>query len=235
MKRNPVVLSVLIAFIFTLVGGLRPSRALGTCTTLSGNYLSTNTPFTSPTFAVAAGDTVTATNIPAGTGIIGVGLEITINGTIFPQFGGGSSTSASGSVPVSANGTGSVFFLNVNNSPAPAVTMNWTITVGQNCGAGAPAKPLFTDGRLNDRDAMQTAAIYCKPNGGVEVWAVIDSVGYFAFTATPTDLSLVPEKPFRNTRIKSGRGVTLYRLTSGELQINAPNGYVYIWNGCPAS
>jgi hypothetical protein len=27
--------------------------------------------------------------------------------------------------------------------------------------------------------------------------------------------------------------MTLYRLMSGELQINASNDYVFVWNGCP--
>ena len=89
------------------------------------------------------------------------------------------------------------------------------------------------DGRINDRpeDNMQTAAIYCTADG-VTIWSVKDSVGKFAFTATRKEIDAVPKNPVKNTLIKQAKNIALYRLTTGEMQVNAPNNYVFIWKGC---
>jgi hypothetical protein len=92
-------------------------------------------------------------------------------------------------------------------------------------------KCTFHDGRENCNDAGQTDAVYCK-DGGVTVYALYKEVGYLAFTVTKAELASFPEKPARNTLIKQGKGAELYRLTSGELQLNGPNGYTYRWPGC---
>lgn len=114
-----------------------------------------------------------------------------------------------------------------------------TIVGGQlPTGAGIPG-----DYEVNptSSDPARTAAIYCKPDGSIDVWQVVNSQGVPAFTASPIDIAAVPSRPLANTLIKSDSqgdlGVRLYRLTSGEFQINAPrgnnpNGYVFIWNGC---
>ena len=100
---------------------------------------------------------------------------------------------------------------------------------GDDCDEG----PLpFDDGRVNSNDATETAAVYCEDDGGVSVWNIVNSKGYFAFTVTADELAEIDDYPEQNTLIKSGSGVSLYRLTSGELQINAPNNYVFIWDGC---
>jgi hypothetical protein len=80
--------------------------------------------------------------------------------------------------------------------------------------------PIFEDGRLNDCDAGQTAAVYCTDNGSVKVLAIFDGKGYPAFTASPEEIAAVPTHPAKNTLIKSSNGAFLYRLTSGELQVN---------------
>jgi hypothetical protein len=80
--------------------------------------------------------------------------------------------------------------------------------------------PIFTDGRLNDCDAGQTAAVYCQSNGSVEVKAIYKGEGYPAFTASEDEIAKVPTHPAKNTLIKSGNGAFLYRLTSGLLQVN---------------
>jgi hypothetical protein len=110
-----------------------------------------------------------------------------------------------------------------------------TVTATTSCsGPGQAGEvPLFTDGRINT-DAAQTASIYCA-NGGITVYAVVDSVGHLAFKATKAELAAVPAKPAKNTLITSGLNVSLYRLTTGQFQINAPDDYVFTWNGCPAS
>jgi hypothetical protein len=77
------------------------------------------------------------------------------------------------------------------------------------------------DDRLNKCDSGQTAAVYCLSDGSVKVMSIhSDSKGYLAFIASPTDIAKVSAKPAINTPIMSGDGATLYRLTSGELQVN---------------
>ncbi len=62
-----------------------------------------------------------------------------------------------------------------------------------------------------------------------------------AFRATTTELSTVPELPEVNTQIESYFEIALYRLTSGEFQVNygpsRQDGKIYelIWTGCPAT
>jgi len=93
------------------------------------------------------------------------------------------------------------------------------------------------DGRLNC-DAAQTVAVYCLSDGSVKILAIdaVTNNGTLAFIASPTEIAKVPAKPTKNTAIKSGMDATLYRLTSGELQVNRnePSGkpYVFIFNGC---
>ncbi|NDJ86844.1 MAG: hypothetical protein GYB66_13255 [Chloroflexi bacterium] len=83
----------------------------------------------------------------------------------------------------------------------------------------------------------RTAAIYCRANGAIEVYAIVNGNGVPAFTATPEEIAAVGV-PLANTLIKEGGGgIRLYRLSSGEFQVNAPmgsdpNGYVVIWDGC---
>lgn len=97
----------------------------------------------------------------------------------------------------------------------------------------------FEDDRINVRDVMATATIYCLPDGGVSIWDVnIMSQGEPAVAVTAAEIAAVPERPAENTLIAGIPGISLYRLTSGELQVNAaPNfygdpEYVFIWGGC---
>ncbi len=119
-------------------------------------------------------------------------------------------------------------------SPLPAGCK----TTGQPpAGTAAVFRCPFHDGRLNSCDAGQTAAVYCS-TGTVNVYAVdaTTSAGRYAFSASPAEIVKVPFKPAKNTAIKSNLGATLYRLTSGELQVNRlePTGkmYAYIFAGC---
>lgn len=59
------------------------------------------------------------------------------------------------------------------------------------------------------------------------------------FRATRAEIAAVPEFPAVNTLIEQNDAIALYRLTSGEFQVNAgPDGngkvYVLIFNNCPA-
>jgi hypothetical protein len=79
---------------------------------------------------------------------------------------------------------------------------------------------LFHDGRLNNDDAGETFAVYCKADGSVEVMAIYKGEGFLAFVASPAEIAAVPTHPATNTIIKQGKGAFLYRLTSGLLQVN---------------
>jgi hypothetical protein len=80
----------------------------------------------------------------------------------------------------------------------------------------------FTDGRLDKFSRAQTAIIFCRPDNSLEVWGLEGSNGKPAFTVTLDELAKRPLKPKKNTLLKSGLNIRLYRLTSGELQVNAP-------------
>jgi hypothetical protein len=114
-------------------------------------------------------------------------------------------------------------------APKPALTS--TNSVGGYFG------PLYYDNRLNDKDGDESVAIYCEVDGSVKVLALYNQKGVAAFIATPAEIATVPKSPTINTVIKSGNGATLYRLTSGELQVNRTedNGkmYHFIFKDCP--
>lgn len=99
---------------------------------------------------------------------------------------------------------------------------------------------LYDDGRLNNNDALETAAVYCTENGGLVIYGPPppSSLWHIVLTVTTAELDSVPTHPDIDILIKSGGGVNLYRLTSGELQINAPGvdakgDYVFIFKDCP--
>lgn len=95
----------------------------------------------------------------------------------------------------------------------------------------------INDGRVNHLDKAAEAAIYCT-NNGIEVYDLDWSGnGTFLFRTTFAELDQVPTVPAENTLIEGAPGFGLYRLTSGELQLNGPadwqgKPYVFIWNGC---
>src|SRR5262249_29686783 len=112
-----------------------------------------------------------------------------------------------------------------------------TIVVFASCSPAAPL-PWYGDGRLNV-DPGQLATVYCA-NGEVAVYRIIQSVGYLSLRVSQATIAKGPKYPARNTLIAEDHHykVRLYRLTSGELQINATsyesgkNDYVFIWPGC---
>lgn len=95
------------------------------------------------------------------------------------------------------------------------------------------------DGRVNAHDLAAGGAIYCAPGGGVAVWDInIRSVGELTLVASPEVIAAVPTAPEVNTLIAEAGNFRLYRLTSGELQVNGPGiystdpEYVFTWSGC---
>jgi hypothetical protein len=107
----------------------------------------------------------------------------------------------------------------------------------------AAPTPVPSDGRLNAYDAASSAVIYCIDND-IQVYGVAkDSKGFLSFVVTQDEIETLGV-PTENTLIRSGRSgydplIRLYRLSSGEFQINAPDlsgeadkEYTFIWNGC---
>ncbi len=99
--------------------------------------------------------------------------------------------------------------------------------------------PLYNDGRVNIYDALESVTAYCVNYGDVQVWAVKNSQGYYAFTATKAELNAQPFNPAQPLLIKQSLGVQLWRLPNGQLQINgpsynssAPGQYAFAWSGC---
>lgn len=106
------------------------------------------------------------------------------------------------------------------------------------------------DNRLNSvSDApYQTAAVYCGVENSIQVYGIRFGEGYLAFLVTQDEIDAVGIPPIGASEddmlIKqtSDGQIRLYRLPTGEFQVNAPiddairgnlpNGYVFIWDGC---
>jgi len=90
------------------------------------------------------------------------------------------------------------------------------------------------DGRLNV-DAGAPVSIYCQGKD-VQIYAInSDSEGELALMVTADQLGGDP--PSENTLLAQADLIRLYRLTTGELQVNVGpdfegKEYVFIWNGC---
>ncbi len=120
------------------------------------------------------------------------------------------------------------------NIPPPSTGNNNTPTCSNN------------DGRLNSicEEPWQTAAIYCRADGTIDVYGITDSEGWLAFRTTQSVIDAVGV-PTQNSLIErsSDGKIRLYRLATGEFQVNAPrwdqmrgnlpDGYVFRFNGCP--
>jgi hypothetical protein len=95
----------------------------------------------------------------------------------------------------------------------------------------------INDGRVNDTDANAEAAIWCR-SYGIDTYDIdFSGDGELAMRTTWAEIDAVPAKPEVNTLIEGVPGFALYRLTSGELQLNGPANwegkpYVFIWDGC---
>ena len=101
------------------------------------------------------------------------------------------------------------------------------------------------DGRLNRvcEEPWQTAAVYCRADGAIDVYGITNGEGWLAFRATQAEVDSlgIPNQNGLIDRSADGK-IRLYRLTTGEFQVNAPlwdtvkgylpNGYVFRWNGC---
>ncbi|NWF70062.1 MAG: hypothetical protein HXY40_13330 [Chloroflexi bacterium] len=101
----------------------------------------------------------------------------------------------------------------------------------------------FGDGRVNNllaTDAGAPVAVYCRADGGISVYFVSQesSRGSLVVLVTRTRIEAVGV-PTENTLLGFLGNVRVYRLTTGEFQLNAayPDGkpYTIVWDSCPAT
>jgi hypothetical protein len=215
MRRQIAVCLILAVLVLTALSMPTPTRA-------DGAMISYN--LTCSSFS-ATGTTTTAylgLQVQGGFGNAAVGLPApggVGGGTInFPPQPAGTTLSiyVYGATDSSGSWDGHSFFVD-------AVT----------CHDAPLPQPLFTDGRENKNDAIQTAAVYCGvPNSGdVRVYALFNNVGYLAFTVTKAQLAAGIQKPSSPYLIKAGMGAELWRLQDGSLRIKRGT-YVFDWPGC---
>mgnify|MGYP000022364699 CR=1 FL=1 len=90
--------------------------------------------------------------------------------------------------------------------------------------------PSFSDGRLNQYHMWATVTGYCT-DYGLAVYAIVDSTGQIAFTATPQQIADALAQAIatgENVMIGEANGVSLWALFSNELQFVGPAGYFFI-------
>jgi hypothetical protein len=115
------------------------------------------------------------------------------------------------------------------------------ICFGAPCSTGTVVVPTaavarFDDGRVNYFDIGAPVAVYCA-DGGIRIYAFDgNSVGYLLTFTDEIDGAV----PAENMLLAEGGGARIYRLNTGEYQVNMAanadgNEYVLIWTGCPAS
>jgi hypothetical protein len=82
----------------------------------------------------------------------------------------------------------------------------------------------MNDERINPAKGDITAVIYLMAEGGIQVYAVdSNGSGLLVISVTDSELASYPDNPDSNTRIANSDDgkITLYKLTSGEYQVNA--------------
>jgi hypothetical protein len=93
------------------------------------------------------------------------------------------------------------------------------------------------DRRIN-RGGFGELAVYCYDNGlGIYDIDML-SRGDLLISLTFEELAEYPADPTMNYLIMDVGGFRLYRLMSGDLQVNSPPNwegkeYVFVWDGCP--
>lgn len=91
---------------------------------------------------------------------------------------------------------------------------------------------IFTDGRVNYRDAAAPFVVYPMPDGLHIYWVIDADTAHMQLAVTWEELAAVPEFPETNTLVASNEdyGIYLYRLTDGKWQVQAhmDNGKLYV-------
>ncbi len=92
---------------------------------------------------------------------------------------------------------------------------------------------IFYDGRLNAGDIAATVVLYAVPIGGVDLWALDDNGGVFAFRVGEDTLRAALQQAVasgQHVLIEERLGVSLWALSSDQLQGMGPGGYIYVFN-----
>ncbi|MFN8528631.1 MAG: hypothetical protein U0670_08485 [Anaerolineae bacterium] len=100
------------------------------------------------------------------------------------------------------------------------------------------------DSRINCQ-GIDEYAVYTRTNSSgvcyIDVYLINGNDFHRAFRATSAEIAAVGDTPEVNTEIDSYYEVALYRLTTGEFQVNygpsRQDGKIYVvtWTGCPAT
>ncbi|MFN8371977.1 MAG: hypothetical protein U0694_03755 [Anaerolineae bacterium] len=131
------------------------------------------------------------------------------------------------------------FDTGVTGSYSVQITGPGNVTLGRR---GNPNT--FGDGRINNSvilDGGAPVAIYCRSDGAVDVYFISRSSqrGTFLFRVSAQRISDIGVPTEANTLLRFVGSVAVYRLTTGEFQVNAVNfdgtPYAVVWNGCPAT
>ncbi len=89
----------------------------------------------------------------------------------------------------------------------------------------------YGDGRINDKDAMETMAAYCAADGGLILWAVdAHSLGTRILTLSKQQMSNALAKATssgQHVLIAEAQGRQVWALKSGEYQLHDARGFVY--------
>lgn len=220
--------AILIVLGLVVVAKAAPTSAA--CTSLLGNFLVS--PQTSSTFNVAAGETIVVNVSHPGVQVsaeLQLGPAFTTVALLVNQL---NSLTLSYTSPVS--GTYQVFVS--DNEGLPTGLTTYSISVGCSSGATAgEAVPFRPDSRINPHQEAPVA-VYCQDDDLVFYAIGADSKGTLALYVPASDLE--DTSPAVNTLIaQADPGISLYRLTSGDLQMNVgPDTegkyYVYMWNNC---
>jgi len=131
----------------------------------------------------------------------------------------------------------------VESAPIVVETTFDPVGLVPSCGATpATAVPLAStmtnDGRQNALDLYpyQTATVYCREDGTVDIYGIDPETaeGNLALRVNADSIadSGIPQESNMLLDESSNGTIQLYRLTSGELQVMAPDDYIFIWDGC---
>jgi hypothetical protein len=234
MRRLTLILVVLLCFIFaapfTAQAANTPSSLASkaaVCATLSSGTATTNTNYP---VALTVGKQYSLHGFN-GDPTDNIALQVTdsTSNTVGFVMSVGDAVL---SFTVPANGIYDITVAYFGGGDYGIYPISYTLT--EICGgtSGGGTSP-FTDTRIN-QTADQPISVYYDPqhdgSGGLRVYIILNSKGYYSFTVTPAEIAAVPEHPAVNTLIKSVNGIRVYRLTTGELQINAlkPDGTDYV-------
>ena len=116
------------------------------------------------------------------------------------------------------NTTSVLQYIYVESLTSGNVHVNTYVAVGAICSGTISTSLNFTDGRCN-QEPYQSVAVYPDNKGGYNFYALFNGVGYFAIHVTEQNLDDSPDTGVTH-KIAEAKGVQLFRLAGGGLQVN---------------